>query len=116
MNNKIREDLLVGALEGGSNYWYYLPDLSAIKGIKKGEPTAIRIFESVKKGAIIPVHDCENEDEKLGELSMESIKKGEALMKEKSPEHWKNAISDNSDAETADVWFQYVVLGELTFG
>jgi len=37
-------------------------------------------------------------------------------MRKNSPIHWMNANEDNWDAETADVWFQYVVLGEITFG
>jgi hypothetical protein len=117
MNNKIREDLLVTALEGGSNYWYHLPDLSMVEKYRKpSQSMSERIWLAVRKGCVIPVHDCENEDEMLGEISKERIAEGEEAMKENSPEHWENANDDNWDAETADVWFQYVVLNELTYG
>lgn len=117
MNNQIRQDLLVTALEGGSNYWYYLPDLSMTEKYQSPElSTSEVIWKAVTKKRVIPVHDAENEEEKLGELSMEQIKIGEELMKKNAPEHWMNANDENWDAETADVWFQFVVMGELIFG
>jgi hypothetical protein len=117
MKTQIEEDLLITALEGGSNYWYYLPDLSMTKKYREeGQATSERIFKAAMSGEIIPVHDAENEEEFLGNISKENFIKAETLMKENSPQHYANAISENSDAETADVWFQYVVLGEITFG
>ena len=119
MNKQIREDLLITALEGGSNYWYWLNDLG--EHLKKYNrkywlSASEKIWRAVRIGQIIPVYDCENPEEKLGEISKERIKIGEELMKKNSPEHWMNANEDNWDAETADVWFQYVVMGELPFG
>jgi len=37
-------------------------------------------------------------------------------MKENYPEHYANAITENYDADTADVWFQLVVMDEVVFG
>lgn len=119
IDNQTIEDLLITALEGGSNYWYYLPDLSMTKKYKEeGQAQALseRIFKAVMKGEVVPVHDAEDEEELLGYISKKNIKRAEKLMKENSPDHYKNALSEDWDAETADVWFQYVVLGEITFG
>ena len=30
--------------------------------------------------------------------------------------HWRNFINENDDAETADVWFQLAVFGEVVYG
>jgi hypothetical protein len=117
MNRKTRKDLLVTALEGGSMYWYLLLDLEMYLDYRTlNEPTAIRIFTAIEKGEEIPVFDNENPDEQLGILSMESIKRGEKTMKEKAPEHWEDIEYDIWDAETADVWFQFVIMNDLVFG
>jgi len=112
-----REDLLVTALEGGSNYWYCLGDISRqIKDFLPDQPTAIRLLEAVYNNKSIPVFDLENPTELLGELSLETISKGEQSMFENSPEYYNQVIEDGWDADTADVWFQYVILNEITFG
>jgi hypothetical protein len=117
LDNQTREDLLVTALEGGSIYWYLLLDLEMYLDYRTlNEPIAIRIFTAIEKGEKIPVFDNENPDEQLGILSMESIKRGEKTMKEKAPEHWENIEDDIWDAETADVWFQFVIMNEIVFG
>jgi len=122
MNNQIREDLLITALEGGSNDWYLLAEVPKLKRSNRWAGKRIvlsaseRVWKAVTRGQIVPINDCENETEKLGEISKERIQIGEKLMKKNSPEHWMNANEENWDAETADVWFQYVVLGEITFG
>ena len=49
-------------------------------------------------------------------LNLSSIQNGLNLMANKQPKHFYNMIDDNYDAETADVFFQFVALGELTYG
>lgn len=116
-----REDMLVGALEGGSNYWYSI-NLANIKIIQKylkeGEVPilSIAMWQAIKAGETIEIHDTENPNEKLGDINMDSIRKGEAKMLEEQPRHFENILSENDDAETSDVWFQYCVLGEIAYG
>lgn len=120
LTDERRLDMLTGALEGGSNYWYEIKE-SADKIINdatpdmKGQPYVDRFFKAVQLGHAIQVHDCEN-DELLGEVTMHAIQEGERLMLAKHPEHWANILNENDDAETADVWFQMVVLKELVYG
>lgn len=133
LTKKIQLNLLTGALEGGSNYWYSLDDLSMIpkkdytpKTKEVREDMAVisgiheclvsRIWEAVAEGKSIPVFDIEDEEEKLGEINLENLERGCRIMEEKQPEHFKDAISENDDAGTADVFFQFVVMGELVFG
>ncbi len=121
LSNERREDMLCGALEGGSNYWYYLPDLSMCKEYQApGDTTCGYMIKAIIAGESIPVHDIESESREYGELlgmiNIESIRKGEVLMKEKAFMCWGDLITEQDDAETADVWFQFCVMGEVVFG
>lgn len=49
-------------------------------------------------------------------VTKESIVAGLQKMAEKSPSHFANMISGNDDAETHDVFAQYVILGEIIYG
>lgn len=118
-----RENLLCSAIEGGSNYWYFFGEeanriiYDETERYKKGIPFVDRLWTALKKGAVIPVHDLEDENgEKIGEISLESIYKGEALLLEKYPKHFADIISEDTDATTGDIWFQLAALGELVYG
>lgn len=115
-----RQNLLCSALEGGSNYWYFIHDealriIDSIVPPDHNTPFVDRVFFAIKYGAVIPIHECDDM-QKIGEISLEKIYKAEALMLEKYPFHFCNIINDNDDAETADVWFQVAVMGELVYG
>jgi hypothetical protein len=123
LTDQQREDLLVTALEGGSNYWYLLLQ-DAVKIIrdatqryKKGTPFSVLFWYAIKAGAVVPIHD--NEDEggnKIGEISLASIEKGEQLLADNHFHYVSDILTDNMDAATADAWFQYCSLGKLTYG
>lgn len=113
---KEREDLLVTALEGGSNHWYFLGNEWEVF-YKKNEPIALCVFEALKKNVAITIFDVEYPDEEaIGTLSKVTLADREHKMREEQPEHYENIIDENWDAETADVWFQYVCLNELVYG
>lgn len=111
------EDILVGALEGGSNYWYLLKD-----GCPEptGAPLAIRISDEIIRNPnyTLPFYDCEDEDndEPIGHLNQERILKAFEHIFKNHPWHFNNMISGDWDAETADVFLQCAVLGEITYG
>ena len=119
------EDLTITALEGGSNYWYFLPDLSMVtkhKDIK--EPLSIKIFRAAfDRGESVPVHDKEdggmmgefNEKSNLGYFNRDNIDKAWQLMQDKYPRHFGDLFND-WDSTTADVWFQLAVMGEVVYG
>lgn len=115
-----RIDLLVSALEGGSNYWYWLRGramniVGFIAPADKSTPTVDRIWKALKLGLALPVHDIETK-ELLGSLSLESILEGEKIMVEKYPSHFADIINENDDASTADVWLQLAVMKEIVYG
>jgi len=136
------EDVLITALEGGSNYWYYLPDVDMAlmlfpnhKG-KNDQPVLAlseKIIRSVlQHGAHFGVWDIEETEgmvpieelrtmgiKPMGVLNKENIMRGLNLWLD-----WKNAggeyvhmIFDPAmDAEDADLFFQLCVLGEVVYG
>jgi hypothetical protein len=117
------EDIIVTALEGGSNYWYQLGKMPTDLP-SKGQPLAIRITEYVMNGGIIPIYDYEEsplwEDEsewtKLGEISRESISNGISKCTQNNASAIGNIMSEDYDAGDADIVFQYIVMGEIVFG
>jgi hypothetical protein len=112
LTNKQRKNLLVSALEGGSNYWYFLP---LNEGHNLPSYSIDSIWSAILEGKTFNIHDLEDEGEKLGELSLQNIIDNEYLMYINNPSHFGDILSDSDDANTADVWFQYVTLGEITF-
>lgn len=119
----ILENIFVTALEGGSNYWYWLPS-SQVKKIREAVPKSeepalsvamfIAIFD---KGVEVAIHDVENPEECLGVLSdgiiMARIKALEIDQNYRNS--WYAELNEEGDAETSDVVFQYLVMGEIVF-
>lgn len=120
LTSERREDMLVGALEGGSNYWYQInqtsSDIIQSYDYDINNAFATNMIAAVNAGESLAIHDYDNPDELLGMFNLESIRKGESLMKEQEPRHWANILDEKDDAETSDVWFQYCVLGDIVFG
>lgn len=119
----IEEDLLTTALEGGSDYWYYLPDLSMVP--KGRAPLSVRIFRAVMyDDRSVPVTDVnergtKSESERLGFITSKRIRA--ALREMSSPQSKYRQVaariaSEDYDASDADVWFQFVVMGKVVYG
>lgn len=115
-NEKI-QDLITTAIEGGSHYWakfVFPPDYKQNYGSYEQIPF---------KDGNIEVYDIET-GELLGYLNRASIKVGLQLMADRKDlkgkqipaRHFKNLATDNDDAETADVFMQLCVIGEIVYG
>ena len=124
LSKQIQFDLLVTALEGGSNYWYFLPDLSKIPDVAQTPETekfdkclAARIWDAVQNGEKITVTDNDDDgNEPIGYIGLHELNRADELFLKEFPEAYGDAISENYDADTADIWFQLVVMGEVIFG
>jgi len=108
-------NMIVSALEGGSNYWYYIPVKStqAIKDITSdmiGEPFVDRFLTAIQKGIEVEIKDIES-GEFLGTLTSKSWAKAEKLMLKNHKKHLGYILLDDDDANTADVFFQLAVIG-----
>lgn len=121
---QVIEDVFVTALEGGSNYWYWLSDES-VADIRKAVPkeedpylsTAI-LKAILDHDVVVGINDAENEEEELGVISKATIY--ERLHKLSEDERYKWAfdqeMNEEGDAESSDVWMQYMAMGEVVFG
>lgn len=117
------EDVFINALEGGSNYWYWLAEetidlVRAAVPEKEERYIAVAIFKAAyDKGVDVPIHDKENPEEVLGTLSRSTMNaRLQALIN--GPQKWAldNEMKENGDADSSDIVFQYLVMGEVVFG
>jgi hypothetical protein len=119
-SNQIHENLVVTALEGGSNYWYFLGEdsIAIIKNATKysKQSLSVRTWNAVKNGAIIPIYDVEKQSKKIGEFSLQNIERGENILVKKYPHDLAEIVTEEGDANTADVWFQLCTLGKVVYG
>ena len=115
------ESIIVGALEGGSNYWYDLkPDEfeSQLSESTKDEPLSMRIAEALYTNPEFKmnVYDYEDEGELLGTVTQESMLSGLVIAALDYDWHFNNLMSEHDDAETADVMFQLAAMKDIVFG
>jgi len=121
ITNEMIENIIITALEGGSNYWYFFQNDAYSLVIENEEYKRLPFASALSKlilleGLKIDIHDLENKNEVLGTLSLESIKKGLEKAFEKDPICVLQMMDESYDADTADVLFQYFVMGEVIFG
>ena len=123
VKREVLEDVFVTALEGGSNYWYYLPEES-IKAIRKAVPKeadpylSTAILKAILDHDVkVAINDAENEDEVVGVITRGTMQARLQLLAE-SGNKWalEAHLKEEGDAESADVVFQYLTMGEVVYG
>lgn len=123
MNRELLENVFVTALEGGSNYWYYINARNHF-AVRRAVPVEVdRYFATAMLSAIldhgvkVEVNDIENEDDILGTLSAETIKERLEMLAADDNYSWalEAELDDEGDAESSDVIFQYLVIGEVWY-
>jgi len=123
MDRDTLENVFVTALEGGSNYWYFLSD-TAVKIIRSHVPEKVDPYLStaivkaiMDHNAIVPINDAEHPEEILGWLSQDRIEEMLNKLIADDNYNWalKNEMNDNGDAESSDIIFQYLVIGGVEF-
>jgi hypothetical protein len=115
------ENLMCSAIEGGSNYWYFIKQKSSDRVREatqdmEGEPFVDRLLMAVQRGAVINVFDVEDFSNKLGTLTPQSWAKAEELMIKNHRSHLGDVLAENDDATTGDVFFQLALMGEIVYG
>ena len=122
IKREVLEDIFVTALEGGSNYWYYLSD-EATKLIRNAVPKSedpylsTAILKAIEKGVDVPINDAEHEDEVIGTISLKTMQERlQKLSRSANSDALMAHIKEEGDAETADVVLQYLAFGEIIFG
>tara|TARA_B100001059_G_scaffold214495_1_gene231271 strand:+ start:166 stop:618 length:453 start_codon:yes stop_codon:yes gene_type:complete len=133
------EEVLITAIEGGSNYWYFM----------EGEDKSTKWFEEqMKEGKLernesihymwmdalfqgsphpINIYDIEevyeynqelDQCEPIGTLTMDKIKEGLKLAQTEYPKFYAQHFPEynDGDATSSDVIFQLITLGEVVYG
>lgn len=129
--------MLVSALEGGSNYWYYIPKMTRPPGVTdedlkpggkhnpdKWEYSHLYLYPFIEGGSVTfraPANDTKKKWEEINGktewvLDRAAMQRGLEIMAQKYPWHFANVISDNTDAGTGDVFLQLALFSEVIFG
>ena len=133
-------DMLIGAREGGSNYWAEqietvypegtnrlaerdargVADLlgrmsadDAAELMADRSPFALYLLPFVPGGAWIVTVD---EDAAKHTLDRARLETGLQIMADKYPKHFSDLVQENDDATTADVYLQCCLFGEIVYG
>ena len=123
MDRELLENVFVTALEGGSNYWYFI-NSENVKKIRDAVPKSVDPFFStailtaiLDHGVEVEVCDAENPEEVIGVISAETMEERLADLEKSKDYSWalQNEIDGEGDGNSSDVVFQYLVMGEVWF-
>jgi hypothetical protein len=112
-------DLLCCALEGGSNYWYFIQEMDEPPKLEfRSHETKVfkHLDYPLNDGGALSIASNEEPERKHAILNLESIRKGLQIMAEKYPNHFGDFIAENEDATTGDVFLQCACYGEVLYG
>lgn len=123
LSREVLEDIFVTAIEGGSNYWYFLSK-DAVKRIRQAVSREQVPYLSVAMlnavldhGVAVPINDVENEEDIVGWISIETMQQRlQDLYNSENRWAIERHINEEGDADSADVVFQYMTMGEAIYG
>lgn len=99
------ENLVISAVEGGSNYWIRRANI-----LKRSAKTGL--YNHCLEGEVEIVPD--GEENKV--VNRQVLEQGFEVFKQTYPKHWNDVINENEDANTADIYFQCCLFGKVVFG
>ena len=135
------EEILITAMEGGSNYWYimdgeqeqhcrsWLSEEIKAGRLERNDKIHYKWMDAMFQGCPhkISIYDVEEANEEgeelselepLGYLTMDSIAEGLELAQQDYSEEFSQHIPsyNDGDGDSADVLFQLMVMGEVAYG
>lgn len=122
IDESVLEDVFVTAMEGGSNYWGYLNRYSVgliRNAVSREEESCLSLatFKAVLKGVNVPIHDAEDNEEQIGLISLETMADRLTDLATSGNKWALDAhINEEGDADSADIVFQYLAMGEVVYG
>lgn len=123
VSREVLEDVFVTAIEGGSNYWYFLSD-DAVSKIRRAVPASeepaisVATLKAILDHDVkVAINDADNEDEIVGVITRSTMQ-GRLQLLAESKLAWAldDHIKEVGDAESADIVFQYLAMGEVIYG
>ena len=123
ISREVLEDVFVTALEGGSNYWYFLPEHS-IQAIRRAVPKEVDPYLStaILKAILdhdvkVAINDADDEDEVIGVITKGTMQNRLQMLADSELKWALDAhIKEQGDADSADIVFQYITMGEVIYG
>jgi hypothetical protein len=112
-------NMIVSAFEGGSNEW--LHGARFLSGTPHTTPNLVWYGEeSVFEGPVSFTATYDNPDEPdertMKTITQDDLRKGLEIMAAKYGSHFADLLQENDDAETADVFLQCAILGDVVYG
>jgi histidinol phosphatase-like PHP family hydrolase len=123
VKREVLEDVFVTAIEGGSNYWYFLSD-HAINKIRRAVPKeedpylSTAILKAILDHDVkVEINDADDEEEVIGVITRGTMQARLQLLAESELKWALDAhIKEQGDADSADIVFQYLAMGEVIYG
>lgn len=123
VSREVLESIFITALEGGSNYWYYIGK-DAINRINSVAPRTSdssfseRLFRAVfDYDVVVPIHDIEDTNgDPIGEINVKTFQERLELCASEALWALQEEIDERGDAGSSDVVFQYLALGDFIYG
>lgn len=130
---EIVRDLLSGAFEGGSNYWYRIESQKYPPGTKKedfrkggrmqprrGDDSEnyyhpLELIPTFPGGQVV-IRDVGEGEGEAHVLDLPALKKGWMILKQKYPAAYKRAVDGSWDGADADVFLQVSLFDKVIFG
>jgi hypothetical protein len=117
------ENVFVTAIEGGSNYWccFRNDSYDMVREVmpKELEPCfSVALYRAVVDfGVKVPVYDAECDDDLLGVLDSSVFQKRLDELALDDGYRWalQNECDENGDAESSDLVFQYLLMGDVVY-
>lgn len=106
-------DIMVGAIEGGVNYWASIRRDSEWDSKPSDEPASMWATHLLLTGKQVQFYDYEDPTEEIDPLTLEKLVEGYAKQVAENP---IDADLEQADANTYDNIIQYALFGQLVYG
>lgn len=116
------DNVIITALEGGSNYWYqlFIDDYrdQLVPKTEKRLALSERISESlyINPKFELKVYDVENPNDLLGTVTQASMFKAFQIAEQEWDSAYENIMEEQYDVSDADIVFQLATMGKVVFG
>jgi hypothetical protein len=108
-------DLLVGAFEGGSNYW-----IDSVEVVDRGGHAPAEFKKEYPRLVVAAIYGAlkfkPSEDDRAYALDRKKLTAGLALLAKRYPKRFASIVAEEDDAEDSDVLLQLALFGELVYG
>jgi hypothetical protein len=113
------QDMIIGAFEGGSNYWLGRGRVELIEPKYHELPDDGVVWYGNSKRNVFAEDDflvTIETEEGVKNLDAVAIDRGLQVMAHDYARHFADMVNENDDADTSDVFLQCCLFGEVVYG